>query len=470
MIELDNVRRHLARILVVAFLAGALLTGGASLEGALQKAIFLMVACLALGLVLILSKGWLNSGSVTVLSFAFLFVLIALVQLVPLPAGFMQALPDRDLALSGLQVLGQQPDTLPISLAPEATLTSLLAVFAPLCGFCLIAAIRWSRGAAILKWAIPLLGAASAILGLAQIIFVGNTELYPYRFTNFGSAVGLFANANHQASFLLMCLPFVAVLASDLRRNWEGEDRDVALGVGIGTLGFLILLGILAAGSFAGYALLAPVLLLSVSIALFSRQKKAGRIFPSLLIASALLAAATMIVFSSPRLSGLGTTSFEDAPTQRAGINKVGMQILEQHWIAGTGIGSFEDVYRVYEDPEQVSTIYIAHAHNDYLEWIIETGLAGGLLLASFLLWFLYQFARLWLGSKADAISLRRAGSIACLVPVLHSLVDYPLRTPALAVLAAMCLALMIVPQKRVERNKSGSAAGEGEALRTVTL
>ncbi|MGA1343752.1 MAG: hypothetical protein ACO33A_12065, partial [Hyphomonas sp.] len=70
--------------------------------------------------------------------------------------------------------------------------------------------------------------------------------------------------------------------------------------------------------------------------------------------------------------------------------------------------------------------------------------------------------------SQADGLTLRRAASVACLVPVLHSLVDYPLRMPAVAVLAAMCLALMVVPQKRAEPVAGEGEAGEG--LRTVTL
>lgn len=464
----DTARRLLARLLVAGFLTGALLTGGASLEGEVQKAMLFVVAGLTLGGLILLSRDWLSAGAVTALSFALLFVLIVLLQLLPLPAGFTRALPDRDVALAGLQALGEGPASLPLSLSPEATLISLLAVLAPLCGFCLIAAVKWSRGAALLKWVIPLLGAASACLGLAQVIFSGNRDLYPYSFTNIGSPVGFFANANHQASFLLMCLPFVAVLAADLRRDWEGEDRDVALGAGIAAFGLLIITGILGAGSGAGYLMLAPVLLLSVSIALARRKKKTGRSIPVLLVVSALLAVAALVVFSSPRLSGLGYINFEDGPTTRAGMNRVGLEILEQHWVSGTGLGSYSEVYSLYEDPETVWNTYVAHAHNDYLEWLVELGLPGALLLAGFLIWWLMRFAKLWLGSKTDALHLRRAASVACLVPVLHSLVDYPLRTPALAVLAAMCLAMMVVPQKRA--GQAEPAAGEGEELRTVTL
>lgn len=462
--------RLLERTFVPAFLAGALVTGGASLEGDLQKAVFLIFSGLVLAALFLALKDWLRAPVLSVLGFAALYVVLAASQLVPLPIEQAQPLPDRDLAVRGLEALGHNPASLPLSLAPEATLAGLLAILAPLCGFCLVAAVRWSRGAALLKWAIPLLCAVSALLGLAQIILGSQSGLYPYRFTNIGSPVGAFANANHQASFLLMGLPFVAALIHDLRRDWEGRDSDVAMAVAAGAAGLVILIGILAAGSVAGYLMLAPVLLLSLAVAFTRRGKTRARALPAISIAALMLAGAIMVVFSSARLPTLGQTSLEDLPTQRTGISRVGAGILEQHWATGTGLGSFEDVYRLHEDPATVSTVYIAHAHNDYLEWMIETGLAGGVLLAVFLGWWAFQFFGVWLGSGMDALALRRAAAIACLVPVLHSVVDYPLRTPAIAVMAAMCLAVMIVPRTRAAPATPVAGADETEALKIVTL
>jgi len=456
-----------ARLLVAAFLIGAFLTGGASLEGDVQKAVFLAVSGLVLAGLCLFGGRWFSPAILAPLAFAGLFAATVLGQLIAWPG--VEALPDREIARAGLETLGQSPAGLPLSLAPEATLISLLSLLAPLCGFSLIAALNWKSGAAFLKWLIPLLGAGSACLGLAQVIFSGNRELYLYDFTAIGSPVGFFANPNHQASFLLMCLPFVAVLAADLRRDWEGDDREVALAAGIGALGLLILTGIFGAGSAAGYLMLAPVLLLSVSIALTRRRKEARRSFPVLLAISALLAVAAMGVFSSPRLSGLGQTSMDDGPASRTGMNRVGLEILERHWAAGTGLGSYSEVYSLYEDPETVPYTYVAHAHNDYLEWLVELGLPGALILAAFLIWWLFCFARLWLSSQADALALRRAASAACLVPILHSLVDYPLRTQALLVLAAMCLAVMLGPKVRAGQAEK-EAPAEGEGLRTVTL
>lgn len=467
---MGGLRQAGARVLPAAFLLLVFLTGGATLEGDVAKAVTGAVSGGLLAGLCLFSKGWMKPGVLVPLAFAAGFVALGLAQLVPLPPELITALPGRQTAYLGLEALGQSPERLALSLAPEATAISLLAVLAPLCGFALVAGLRWSRSAQALSWMIPALGVASAGLGFAQVVFTGVPELYFYDFTNTGSPTGFFSNANHQASFLLMCLPFVGVLAADLRRDWEGGDADVARAVGVGVLGFILLFGILAAGSAAGYLMLAPVALLSVSVALTRRQSKSRRRAPVILIGAVLLAVAAASVFSSPRLSGLGQTSFDDGPTTRAGMNRVGAGILAEHWQAGTGLGSYSDVYSLYEDPETVSLIYIAHAHNDYLEWLVETGLAGAALLAAFLLWWLARAAGLWARAGDDALSLRRAASAACLVPLLHSLVDYPLRTPALLTLAAMCLALMVVPQRRAGDGAPPRAAEDGEGPRGIEL
>lgn len=94
-----------------------------------------------------------------------------------------------------------------------------------------------------MAWTIPLLGAASALLGLAQVFTGDQSPLYLYDFTSRGLPAGFFSNFNHQASFLLMCLPFTAALAGRLRRDSEGKDRDTALAILVAAC-FLILVGI----------------------------------------------------------------------------------------------------------------------------------------------------------------------------------------------------------------------------------
>ena len=104
------------------------------------------------------------------------------------------------------------------------------------------------------------------------------------------------------------------------------------------------------------------------------------------------------------------------------------LAIANQHWLTGTGLGSFLQVYPIYETRETVGRVYANHAHSDHLELYMELGIAyiAGLFL------FLLLVAR-----HAFVSPLTQAASLAIVAVLIHSMVDYPLRTMAIAVVFA---------------------------------
>ena len=116
----------------------------------------------------------------------------------------------------------------------------------------------------------------------------------------------------------------------------------------------------------------------------------------------------------------------------------------------GSGLGSFLEVYRLYESPRTVTSEYVVHAHNDYAELALELGAAGVLLMAAFLAWWASAVASVW--RRREGGPFAAAASIASAAILVHSLVDFPLRTAAISVCFAMCLALLSdrrAPQRR---------------------
>jgi len=107
----------------------------------------------------------------------------------------------------------------------------------------------------------------------------------------------------------------------------------------------------------------------------------------------------------------------------------------------GSGLGSFRQVYAMHEDPTGITPTYVVHAHNDYAELILETGLAGVVLLLLFLIWWGAAARRIW--TSAEAGPFAKAASIASAAVLAHSLVDFPLRTAAVSAAFGMCLALL---------------------------
>ncbi len=120
----------------------------------------------------------------------------------------------------------------------------------------------------------------------------------------------------------------------------------------------------------------------------------------------------------------------------------------------GSGVGSFSRVYSLFEDRSQLDpTTYVNHAHNDYLEIALETGVPGLIVLLLFLVWWGRAAWRAW--RVPDVSPYAQAASIASAAILVHSLVDFPLRTAAISAVFAMCLGILVEPRRAREADKS---------------
>ncbi|MGH9740791.1 MAG: O-antigen ligase family protein, partial [Candidatus Acidiferrum sp.] len=100
----------------------------------------------------------------------------------------------------------------------------------------------------------------------------------------------------------------------------------------------------------------------------------------------------------------------------------------------GTGLGTLQTVFPAYE------TLYdgkiVNHSHNDYLEGLAETGIAGGFCCVWFLGTLLLDSLRRLSQSSGNFVSVfQLSGLVACLGFLTHSLVDFNLHIPANALI-----------------------------------
>ena len=128
------------------------------------------------------------------------------------------------------------------------------------------------------------------------------------------------------------------------------------------------------------------------------------------------------------RFSKLQT--LEVTENKRSSMRHGAWRIFVDHPVLGTGLGTLQQVYPPYE------TLYdgkiVNHAHNDYLEALAETGLAGGLCCAWFVgALFLGGLGFLQSGDASFANTLRLCGFTACWGLLVHSLVDFNLHIPS---------------------------------------
>ena len=243
--------------------------------------------------------------------------------------------------------------------------------------------------------------------------------------------VGFFANANHMATLILIAIPFIAALLREGRDRFPRRRNEFTV-LGLSFLA-LYAIGVVLVGSMTGFALLLPVTLASALIIWPMGRRNTVLISLPVLILGLL---ALFLYGAQLLLPANGDLSSQAG---RVKIFQTAFPALVDYFPVGSGLGTFEEIYRRYEDESAVTRVFINHAHNDYLELVIELGLPGLLLIAAFGLWWLSCLKRL---ASSDASPFAWAGWIAIGVVLAHSAWDYPLRTAAISVLFGICCVL----------------------------
>jgi O-antigen ligase len=372
--------------------------------------------------------------------------LLFAIQLVPLPPGLWTAIPGRNFLAAGFEMLGMPLPWLPLSLSPYDTATTAGTLLPPLALLVGMLRLRaWN--ASWMLAAIVFAAAVSILLGVLQVTS-GDGSWYFYRFTNLGVAVGTFANGNHFATLLLVTMPVLAALAAPAWRSAKSRQQRSLTGALAFAAAAMLAIGVLINGSAALLLLGPPVV---VATALLALRLPARRLRQGIAAVGLLLAiAAVTLVTVGKNLPGWGTSASIDT---RMDYWSKTVRATEDQGLTGAGFGTFEQVYRGYEDPSKVDRFYVNHTHNDYLEIALEGGIAALLLLAIFLFWWARQAREAWLTPAGTPE--RKAAAVASAAILLHSVFDYPLRTAAIMAVMAACLALLAGARGAIRSSRS---------------
>jgi O-antigen ligase len=372
---------------------------------------------------------------------AVLGLAVVAVQLIPLAPGIWESLGPRRMIADGYSVLGMTAPWLPLSLAPYDSLTTVFALI-PALGM-LAACLRLGCRALWLVIALVAGALAGILLGALQVSSPDpqSSPWYLYEDTNFGVATGFFANANHMADLLVLTLPFLAALLASIRRDGSNVQRYSAVVALVAGTALVIAVGIALNGSLAGYGLVIPVLAASAAIVVPDRTRSTRWLAPAagVLLIGAVGWLATTPLSSNAVLRANATSSV----LSRQEIATISAKAAGDFMPLGSGVGTFQRVYALYEDHDRLDTsTYVNHAHNDYLEIALETGVPGLVVLVLFLLWWARAAWHVWRPGDVDPFA--RAGAVASAAILVHSLVDFPLRTAAIGTCFAVCLALLV--------------------------
>ena len=445
--QLTHLRGLLVFLSPFLLLVGALLCGGASRLNPIGLMVAEGLGVLALAPALLrfpdLVYSRLTLAACVLLGLAAGLVLL---QLAPLPPALLSALPGRQPLATAVTLVGLPNHWRPMTLAPDETRGAALFLLAPAGMF--LASLqcdvreRWWLLAAALCVAL-----ISLPLSALQMAGVAGGPLQLHAAATIGTPNGFFANHNHQAAFMLAAVGLSAALSCWDKLPSALARRPIAI------LGLMLAFAVAAAAtlSFAGLVLIGPVLV--VALFIMRGRLTGSRQWMRLLIpiAAAIGVGALVVVLSDGTVIDRAHDFNMGAFGQISALPNV---VAAGHSLQplGSGIGAFDMVYRSVEPLNLVSPEYLNHVHDDYVELWLEGGWpAVALILGAVVWWGLGSYAA-WFGAPRADTALARAGSLVATTLLLQSVVDYPLRTPALAVMFALACALML-PTPRLKRD-----------------
>ena len=416
-----------------------LLLGGGSVVFPIQRMI------VEFGAVLILAwfclRGWrAERGMAANVGLAIIGLTIALilVQLVPLPPAWWQALPGRALPAEVLSVAGAPDQWLPISLDATTTRATLFYFLVPAMLF--VATLHLDRdGHRLLLILFAGFAMVNALLVVLQA--QGVTALTMYWTTATRPGFGLFANKNHCAVLLVAAMPTSVAVCQDLLRARSQATRYMA------SAAVLVLLALTVFGclSRAGLAVMPVGLGAALLIAARDRLSRrtialgAGIFVAVVLFAYVVLPRTYIVAETLQRFNADREGRYDFWPDVLAAIRT--------YFPVGSGLGTFVEVFTVHETLENVHLTYTNHAHSDYLEILLETGVAGVALVIAFLAWFsAIAWRRLRASWNGAGFAMVVSLTTAIIVLLVHSALDYPLRTLTMAGILAVAAAILASP------------------------
>ncbi len=441
-----------------AFVAFVALFGGSSRQDAVQLLALRPGAALFLVPFVFVFSAIVNARPLRpLLAMLGLLAFWTALQLVPLPPGMWQALPGREPIAALDDLLGFEGTWRPLSLTPGRGMGALAGMLVPLIGLLLIMA--YARRRMDLVWMLIALGLGNALLGLVQVM---SDALYPYAISNRGSPLGFFANRNHSAVLSAITLVLLSYRLS--------EDRDRTLGVGkrlaLGFAALVPLVAVLLSGSRTGLLLGGAALAVGAAMVWLSRVRPEPiAATPRRRTAKAALGLALVVA------AGLSALFFWQAPSALVASGASGdfeelrwriwpvlVEMVRTYGLLGTGFGSFDRVFMIHEPDALLMPTYVNHAHNDYLQLLIEGGLPAAALAIWCLAWIARALLGVWRGAPDGARVLGWAAIVGFILAA--SLVDYPLRAPLFQLVAVIVLAILATESQRSDQAVARPAGG----------
>ena len=271
-----------------------------------------------------------------------------------------------------------------------------------------------------------------AVYGIVEYAS-GHQHIFQYaKVAYLDSATGTFVNRNQFANYMVMalCLTAGAITyrASKARRKIALRENPVEKVLLLTFYAMLLGAAVLFSRSRAG---MVSLMFAMAGMGVFYARSYRKTFFAALIILAVLVAGFSVWLGVSPLPKRFLMLPDEVAAQDaRPAVWAQSLELVAQAPVLGHGLSMYKDAFRAHKDRTILARYH--HAHNDYLEILVETGVVG---------------LALWLGGIAAALSLtilrlRRRKSrfalvhaqsmvVAVFASLFHAFTDFNMQIPA---------------------------------------
>jgi len=293
-------------------------------------------------------------------------------------------------------------------------------------------------------------GAVVALFAVLQGLAPNGKLYWIWALEQGGSIYGPYVNHNHYAGLMEMLMPFPLVLAAT--RFTNGNRKIAVAGIAALMAGSIFLSG--SRGGMAAFV--AQMVVLGVLLI----RKREGSWKQPLMLGAFLAVVIVFLIWMggnelTRRLVSIHSEAREEINGGvRLSIDRDCLRMLIKRPFLGWGLGAFPIVYPEFRS--FYTTFFVNHAHNDYLQLLVETGLAGFSIAVWFLVLMFRQAANKlnnWTETASGAMTV--AAVLGCVGILVHSFLDFNLQIPANAALFyVLCAIAASAPLQESQRRR----------------
>ena len=299
-------------------------------------------------------------------------------------------------------------------------------------------------------WAAVMGGACMALLGLIQRLTGAKGIFWVIESAN-PAFFGSFIYPNHGAAYLYLLLAVAIGLALYHQQQSEQEFLRSGPHYLLAFLSILIVLGLVFSQSRAGLVLGGGILLLGFAVMVLRILGRGQDMRQGLVLGILSVIGIGFLGYAVMNFADVGAILMDFDRLQQAGTPDLDlrMKLHEATWEGfrnnlwlGTGAGSFQYrfPFQQVKYPELgFGEKFFVHAHNDYLQVLMEYGLWGTFLLTGFFIVLLWGAIRS-IPTRASMLVCFLGGIGAF---ALHAWWDFPGYCPSVLMLVVFLLAIM---------------------------